>query len=175
MIYFRSFFSLCDTSCHVRSTSWHDESLPVHLRCTCCLKHLQSRGSSWLTLSDLPKTLHDMFETSSSLFDTLPDEFETPWHIVTFLNYWRLLLSVWGIYLFETLPYFESVPGLFEMICDGWDAVSLIVTLCVWKGKTLLKHVSKHVFENVNVFERVKYVWNTSWQFETLPNRWHFS
>lgn len=148
-------------SCLKHILTWWVSSCPLEM-CLLCLKHLQSWGSSWLTLTCPRPFMTCLRPVVISLFDTLPDKFETPWHIMTFLNYWRLLFSVWGIYLFETLPYFESVPGLFEMICDGWDAVSLIVTLCVWKGETLLKHDSKHVWKGEICLKHFLTVWDPS-------------
>ena len=140
-------------SCLKHILTWWVSS--IHLRCTCYVwsTYKVEALPDWLSLTCPRPFMTSLRPVFISLFDTLPDMFETPWHIVTFLNYWRLLLSVWGIYLFETLPnYFESVPGLFKMICDGWDTFSNYDLLCLKGWNTSETHFKTRL-KGWNVFE----------------------
>lgn len=107
-------------SCLKHILTWWVSSCPLEMYLL-CLKHKVEALPDFLWFAQDPSW--HVWDLYSFLYLTL---FLTSLrHIMTFLNYWRLLLSVWGIYLFETLPnYFESVPGLFEVICDGWDTFS---------------------------------------------------
>lgn len=123
-------------SCLKHILTWWDSSWPFEI-CLPCLKPLQSQGFSQM-LSDLPKTLCDLQEVS--FLTCLRPEFID---LRCFLTSLRLLDISWPFPaigdccsqcetltdLFEILPNdSETVPDMFEMICDGWDTVSLTPT-----------------------------------------------
>ena len=147
-------------SCLKHILTWWVSSCPLEMYLL-CLKHLQSWGSSWLTFSDLPKTLHDMFETCIYFFI---------WH-----SSWQVWDISWPFSTigdccsqseaFTYLKHFLTTLKVF-LVCLRWfvmvETLSLIVTLCVWKGEKLLKHISKHVWKGKTCLKHFLTVWDPS-------------
>lgn len=168
---FRSFLSLCDTSCHVWNTCRHDETLPIwdlpamfetltKLRLflfETLPDDVETLPNTFETLLELHETLHDlcetfpdMFETCIYLFETLPDKLETFWHNGTFPTI-RDCCSQ-----FETQKFFLTTFKLF-LACLEWFVIAL-------------RHFLSRCDPLWHVWGSFQKIWETSNVFETLPD-----